>query len=152
MSAPQDRPPDIPPPEMPPPEIPPPIAAAAGWLSPVFFALGLLSTALGIVGMFVPGLPTTVFLIVALWAFSKSSQRLQTWLWMHPRFGPGLRLWQVHRVIPIKAKIAAVSVMLLSLLVIIVEAQSWEAPVTVAAIMVPVALWIATRRSSIPPL
>jgi len=120
------------------------------WLSPLFMALGLVSAGLGIVGMFIPGLPTTVFLIVALWAFSKSSNRLQLWLWTHPTFGPTLRLWHLHRVIPIKAKVAAVSVMALSLVIIVIEAQSWEAPVTVAAILVPVALWILTRRS-VPP-
>lgn len=132
-------------------DIPPlPPSTTPSWLRPVFLVLGVLCTALGIVGMFVPGLPTTVFLIVALWAFSKSSQRLQFWLWTHPRFGPGLRLWHLHRVIPVKAKIAAVSVMMLSLAIIIFEAHSWEAPATVAAIMIPIAMWICTRRS-VPP-
>lgn len=116
----------------------------------MYAVLGLVCTALGIVGMFVPGLPTTVFLIVALWAFSKSSARLQRWLWAHPRFGPGLRLWHLHRVIPPKGKIAAVSVMILSMAIIVYEAQSWETPVTVAALMAPVALWICTRRSAPP--
>jgi len=133
------------------PHEPPPISARTPrWLSPFFVVLGLFSTGLGIIGMFVPVMPTTVFLIVGLWAFSKSSTRLQLWLWNHPTFGPTLRLWQLHRVIPMKAKIAAISVMALSLIIIVIEAQSWEVPVTVAAIMIPIAVWIATRRSVAP--
>jgi uncharacterized membrane protein YbaN (DUF454 family) len=42
--------------------------------------LGLITTALGIVGVWVPGLPTTVFILIALWAFSQSSERLHAWL------------------------------------------------------------------------
>ena len=58
---------------------------------PFFLCLGWVFVGLGFVGAFVPGLPTTVFLIVALWAFSRSSDRLRMWLWTHPRFGATLR-------------------------------------------------------------
>ncbi|MBL8630817.1 MAG: YbaN family protein [Rhodospirillaceae bacterium] len=129
---------------------PPPLAEGPNWLRPFYAILGLVSTGTGIVGMFVPVLPTTVFLIVGLWAFSKSSRRLQLWLWNHPTFGPTLRSWHLYRVIPIKAKIAAVSVMVLSLVVITIEAQSWRMPTISAAVMAPVAAWIATRRSYPP--
>lgn len=129
---------------------PPPLAETPKWLAPFYVALGLVSTGTGIVGMFVPVLPTTVFLIVGLWAFSKSSRRLQLWLWNHKVFGPTLRAWHLHRVIPVKAKIAAVSVMGLSLIIIAIEAQSWRMPTISAAVVAPVALWILTRRS-LPP-
>ena len=47
----------------------------------IFYTLlGLIATALGIIGVWVPGLPTTVFILIALWAFSHSSQRLHSWL------------------------------------------------------------------------
>ncbi len=46
--------------------------------------LGLVSTALGVIGVWVPGLPTTVFILIAMWAFSKSSQRLHSWLMKIP--------------------------------------------------------------------
>ena len=45
-----------------------------------YISLGLVSSCLGIIGVWVPGLPTTVFILVALWAFSKSSPRLHRWL------------------------------------------------------------------------
>ncbi|MEM7653893.1 MAG: YbaN family protein [Pseudomonadota bacterium] len=77
------------------------------YLRPAFLVLGVLCVALGVVGVIVPGMPTTIFLIVALWAFARSSPRFHQWLLSHPRFGPGLRDWSEHRIIPRRAKIAA---------------------------------------------
>jgi uncharacterized protein len=136
---------------------PPAVAPSPGlkptpkWLCPFFMTLGLVSTGIGILGVFIPGLPTTIFLIIALWAFSRSSDRLKMWLWNHPKFGPGLRAWHLHRVIPIRAKVAAVSVMAGSLVILVAVQNSWTLPAIVAAVMVPIALWIWTRRS-VPPV
>jgi uncharacterized protein len=44
-----------------------------------YILLGLVATCLGIIGVWVPGLPTTVFILIALWAFSNSSKRLHSW-------------------------------------------------------------------------
>ena len=46
----------------------------------VYGLVGLIATALGVIGVWVPGLPTTVFILIALWAFSNSSKRLHSWL------------------------------------------------------------------------
>lgn len=56
-------------------------------------AFALLCLVLGVVGVFVPGLPTTVFILMAAWAAARSSPRLYRWLWFHPLFGPMLRNW-----------------------------------------------------------
>jgi uncharacterized membrane protein YbaN (DUF454 family) len=88
---------------------------------------------------------------VALWAFSRSSDRLTAWLWRHPRFGPPLRMWHQYRVIAPKAKLSAVTVMALSVFVLALTAPSWQEPAFVALIVVPVAVWICTRRSRPPP-
>jgi uncharacterized protein len=60
----------------------------------LYLCLGWLMVATGIVGAFLPVLPTTPFLLVALWCFSKSSPKLESWLLSHPKFGPSLRNWR----------------------------------------------------------
>ncbi|MFN7131640.1 MAG: YbaN family protein [Myxococcales bacterium] len=95
-----------------------PDARHSRWRLPLL-ALGLACTALGFVGLVVPGLPTTPFLLVALWAFSRSSERLHAWLHEHPRFGPGLRAWEAHGVIPLRVKLTALLGMAGSLAVMI---------------------------------
>ena len=74
----------------------------------ILLSLGWICVGLGFIGIFVPGLPTTIFLIVALWAFTKSSNKLRIWLLNHKKFGPFLRDWQEHRVVPLRAKILMV--------------------------------------------
>ena len=114
-------------------------------------AFGWLNVGIGFVGVFMPGLPTTVFLIIALWAFSKSSERFQRWLWNHSRFGPPIRAWHMHRVIPLKAKILAVVMMAASLAFFaIVVADGWLWPVLLAAAMAPVCFYLLSRESSVP--
>jgi uncharacterized membrane protein YbaN (DUF454 family) len=80
----------------------------------VYFLLGWSFFGLGAIGTVVPGLPTTPFMLLALWAFSKSTERFHAWLYSHPFFGPPLQRWRTHRVIPVGAKLLAVTTMLLS--------------------------------------
>ncbi len=107
---------------------------------------GWLNVALGAVGIVVPGLPTTVFLLIALWAFSKSSERFRAWLYEHPRLGPPVRAWHEHRVIPPRAKTAALAMMTLSLAIMAATA-AWQLPAIAAAVMAPVAAFILSRPS-----
>jgi hypothetical protein len=113
--------------------------------------LGIVAAGIGIAGVILPGLPGTVFLIIALWAFSRSSERFQLWLFNHPRFGASLRTWHTHRVIPRRAKIAAVTMMAISqAMVTILVAQSWELPLFSAFVLALVSAWILSRPSSPP--
>ncbi len=84
----------------------------------VFAVLGLTFFAVGVVGVFVPVLPTTPFMLVALWAFSLSSQRLHDYVWHHPHFGQAVRDWKTYGVIPRKAKVGALAMMALSALIL----------------------------------
>ena len=83
----------------------------------LWLCLGLAATGLGLIGVVLPLVPTTVFLILAAYAFARSSPRLHTWLVEHPRFGASIVNWQQHRSISRNAKWAAVTVMALSLAV-----------------------------------
>ena len=73
----------------------------------LWLALGLGSTALGLIGAVVPLMPTTIFLIIAAYCFSRSSERLEAWLLGHRHFGPTLIAWRRDGAIGRRAKIAA---------------------------------------------
>ncbi|OUS18848.1 hypothetical protein A9Q97_00120 [Rhodospirillales bacterium 47_12_T64] len=77
--------------------------------------LGWTCILLGVIGVVLPLLPTTPFLLVALWAFSHSSKRFHDWLYTHKYLGPMVQDWNRYRIIPVKAKVLAISMMSASL-------------------------------------
>ncbi len=85
----------------------------------LWLLLGLGATGCGIAGAMLPLVPTTPFLLLAAFAFAKSSPRLHAWLTNHPQFGPLIANWQEHRAIGRGAKRAALFFMALAL------AASW---------------------------
>jgi uncharacterized protein len=78
----------------------------------LLIVVGLFFVALGLVGIIIPGLPTTIFLIAAAACFAKSSPCLHAWLMSHPWFGAILTNWQETKTIPKKAKCFALLSML----------------------------------------
>ena len=115
------------------------------------FVFGMTMVAMGLIGVVVPGMPTTVFLIVAAWAFSRSSLKFQKWLWYHPRLGPSLRNWYHYKIIPMQAKYMAVSMMGTSLLIIAYFTNENIMPfMVVTAMLIPTAIYICTRPSDRP--
>ncbi|TDK22737.1 DUF454 domain-containing protein [Luteimonas aestuarii] len=77
-----------------------------------WWLLAYLSLGIGIVGIVVPGLPTTVFVLIATYAAARGSDRLHAWLLAHPRFGPVIVDWQAHGAVSRRAKWAATWTML----------------------------------------
>jgi uncharacterized membrane protein YbaN (DUF454 family) len=75
----------------------------------VYLISGLLCVAVGGVGIFVPGLPTTVFFIMAAWCFSRSSRRLEQWVLNLPGIGPMVGDYRSGLGMPKRAKVAAIS-------------------------------------------
>ncbi len=75
----------------------------------LYLTSGLGFVAIGGVGVIVPGLPTTVFFIMAAWCFSRSSERLENWVLNLPGIGPMVRDYRSGLGMPRRAKIAAVS-------------------------------------------
>lgn len=132
-------------------EAPPPEMVENTALRWAFFIFGWLCVALGMIGVVVPGLPTTIFLIIAVWAFSRSSLKFQQWLWYHPKFGGPVRDWHRHRVICKKAKWLAAIMMTISFAyVVIYVAEDWKLPTMMAAVMLPSLLYVVTRASKAP--
>lgn len=120
-------------------------------MKPLLFLLGWLFFGLGAAGVVVPGLPTTPFMLLALWAFSRSSKRFHDWLYSHPLFGPPLQSWERHRVVPVRAKIFALLAMAgaLAYMVFWAEVPAWVTVFT-AAVMAYGAFFIL-RKPSRPP-
>ena len=113
--------------------------------------LGWCFFGLGAIGALLPGLPTTPFMLLALWAFSKSSRRFHDWLYAHPVFGPPLQQWRSHRVIPGKAKLLAVTTMALSFtyLTFFTSVDTWVKILT-ALVMLYGAAFILSKPSRLP--
>lgn len=78
-----------------------------------YLIAGLLLVALGIIGAFLPLMPTTILLILAAWCFARSSPRLEAWLLNHRQFGPTLRAWRDTGAISRRSKMMACSGMTL---------------------------------------
>ncbi len=77
--------------------------------------IGLLSTALGVIGIFVPLLPTVPLLLLAAACFARSSEWFHNWLLEHPQLGPMIRGYLDGQGIPLRAKITAISMIWLSI-------------------------------------
>lgn len=113
--------------------------------------LGWTCVALGVAGIFLPLLPTTVFLLIAAWAFSRSSHRFHRWLYDHPRLGRTVRDWHAHRVIPVRAKLLAVTMMTASVTILAVFVTAhWALPVLVGALLAGIAAFILSCPSAVP--
>ncbi len=82
------------------------------WL---LISIGLISTGLGIIGIFVPLLPTTPFLLLAAACFARSSERFHSWLVNHNHLGPMIRGYLDGSGIPLRAKYTAITLVWLTL-------------------------------------
>ncbi len=112
----------------------------------LYLMLGILFFATGVIGVFLPVLPTTPFMLLALWAFSNSSQKLHDYIWNHKRYGPMVRAWKQYGAIPLKAKISAIVVMSFSAFFVVFfsGAPMW-AIVSALALMLVGATYMLTR-------
>lgn len=120
-------------------------------LNQLYFALGWLSLALGILGAVLPLLPTTPFVILAALLFSKSNKKYHDWLRNHRYFGASLKNWEDHKVIPLKAKILSSSMMAISYhysIKHIPDTWSWV-KVALGAVMLSTSVYIWKQKSKI---
>lgn len=84
------------------------------WVRLAFGALGTLFLLVGIIGIFMPILPTTPFLLLATACYARSSHRFYNWLMNHPALGPLIVEWRTYRSIPWRIKLVAVATMTLT--------------------------------------
>ncbi len=110
----------------------------------IWFVVAVASLVLGAVGVVVPVLPTTPFLLLAAYAATRSSTRLHTWLVEHRLFGPVITDWQANRTVSRRAKVTATVTMAASAVVLFVVGTAWIA-LAVTALMATVATWLWLR-------
>ena len=111
----------------------------------LYLCLGYASLALGVIGIFLPVLPTTPFVLLAVWCFARSNPALAERLYSHPRFGHLLTTWRDQKAIPRRAKIYALTMLAVSYGLILWLTDSDVLPFILAIVMGSVALYIATR-------
>lgn len=85
-----------------------PTGARARAIRFAYLVAGFILLGLGIIGAFLPLMPTTIFVILAAACFARSNQRIEAWLLAHKRFGPLIVAWRRERAIPRRAKVLAV--------------------------------------------
>ena len=122
-------------------------APATGPARLLWLAAGLLLTAIGIIGLVLPVMPGTVFLIFAAACFARGSPRLEAWLLAHPRLGPSVVAWRRDGAIPVKAKIFAFAGMAFSVALVSVSAAPPIAVWSTLALVVAGAFYVGTRPS-----
>jgi uncharacterized membrane protein YbaN (DUF454 family) len=116
------------------------------WIRSLWFVLGWLAVAVGGIGVVVPGLPTTGFMIIAASCFAKSSPRFEQWVLSLPRVGPAVGDYRAGRGMPKRAKVVAVAMMAtaVTLSSVVVLDNSMARAVVVAAGVT--GAWYVVRR------
>lgn len=112
---------------------------------PFLFLAGWIFTALGIVGLILPLMPGTIFLILAAWCFSRSSPRFEAWLLGHPRLGPQIRRWRQSGTIDRRVKVVACGSMALSFAILTLTSAPPVALWTSAACLIAAGWYVASR-------
>ena len=110
--------------------------------------LGSVSLALGIMGVFLPVLPTTPFLLLSAALYMRSSQRLYDWLMSHKHLGAYIRNFREHKALPMRVKVVSVTMVWATLLYCAVfVAQEWWMSLLFIAIALGVTIHILSYRT-----
>ena len=112
----------------------------------LWIGFGWLFVGLGVIGIALPLLPTTPFLLLAALCFSRGSEKIHSWLLNHPTLGPPIHDWQTNRAISRRSKVVA-SLSMIALLIVtpLVGAPLWAAALQ-GAVLCVVATFLWTRR------
>ena len=108
-------------------------------------SLVVIFVILGFIGALLPGMPTTVFLILAAWAASKGWPQMDAWLLNHPKYGATLRAWRENGTVPRKAKWIACSMMLISAIIMLFTHAPLAVKIFTNVTMLLVAIWLCMR-------
>jgi hypothetical protein len=113
----------------------------------MFLTAGFICVGLGYLGMILPIMPSTIFFILALACFSRSSEKLEGWLLQHPWFGLTLRNWREHGTISIRAKRIICAVIGISMIYTTLAVKSPVVLIGIYATVGSVLAYVLTRPS-----
>ncbi|CAN7722172.1 YbaN family protein [Variovorax paradoxus] len=108
-------------------------------------ALALVFVVLGLIGAFLPVLPTVPFLLAAAWAAGHGWPALEDWLLGHPRYGRYIRQWRQRGAVPRRAKWTATAMMALSSAVLLAAAAPIAVKIGAPVLVAAVAIWLWSR-------
>lgn len=110
--------------------------------------LGLFSLGLGILGAFLPVLPTTPLLLLSAALFLKSNRKLYDWLMNHPKMGPYISNFLKHKAIPLRVKVVSITTLWLTLLYCaIFVAEHWALRVFFIILAIGVTIHILSYKT-----
>ena len=98
--------------------------------------------ALGVIGIFLPVVPTTPFILLAAWCFARSSERFHQWLLRHKYFGPIIQAWEAGRGISRKNRRLALGMMWFSLCFSALLVFQWWAVILLGGIGIGITLYM----------
>ena len=108
----------------------------------LYLLLGWFSLLTGIIGIFLPLLPTTPLVLLAAWCFSRSSERFHSWLLNHKFFGPIVSDWQSSDGIPKRSRNRAIVFMWAGMLISILMVSRFWATIGLIAIGTCVSVYL----------
>jgi uncharacterized protein len=115
----------------------------------LFNTIGILAVILGVIGIFVPLLPTTPFLLLASACFLRGSTRMHGWLISAPMIGEILRNYEENRVVPVRAKIIAMVMMWPSIIFAAYKVGKWPLQLMLFLIAAAVTIYLLRLPSTI---
>lgn len=110
-----------------------------------FRILAYIAVAIAAVGVVLPLLPTTPFVLLAAFFASKGSPEFAQWLERHPKFGPAIEQWRTGRVVPVQARVLACSMMAISWGMLIVLGMSGLVLAITGIMFIGIACFLLTR-------
>jgi len=121
--------------------------ASAAWVRYLYIAAGWISLALGIIGVVTPILPTTPFILLSGYCFARGSERFHTWIMAHKYFGPMIRAFRDEKRIPLKAKVLATVMIVVTMTATALVVKKVFAIVGMASVGVAVVTYIWTFKN-----
>lgn len=114
----------------------------------IYRGIGLIALGLAAIGVALPVMPTTVFLLIALWAFARGSPEWADRLRRHPTYGEVIRNWEERGAIPTRAKVLAVTMMAASVCIVAVTTRNAWIAGGVAIVLAGVGAYVVSRPAA----